>query len=412
MDRPAYETDAYLKSLDTEVVEVGQDAGRPWAVTVDTVLYPEGGGQPADRGTLGGVDVLDVQRVDGMIRHVLASPVAPGPVRLELDWPRRFDHMQQHTAQHLLTTIAQRRFGWTTMAFHLGPDVSDIEFDIPTLDEEQLEALEDAAVDEIRAARTVAVRWTERDRMEQLGVRSRLLPEGFEGPVRLIEIEGLDLNTCGGTHVANTAEIGTVTVIGTEPMRGGTRVFWVAGDRVRRRLAAHEARSLRLRSLLDTGDDELPDVVALRLEREKALAADRRRLVSELASAVAERFRAEPGRVVVEHWHDHDMAFLQEVGKALVRQAPDKVALLAAGPSNEGVFLLVASEPTGLDLAHAGAKVATVLGGRGGGHAPFYQGKASNLGRLDEAVGVLEKALRENSEFGIRNSETDPDAHS
>jgi alanyl-tRNA synthetase len=116
--------------------------------------------------------------------------------------------------------------------------------------------------------------------------------------------------------------------------------------------------------------------------------------------------------VVCEHWHDHDMAFLHEVGKALVRQAPDKVAVLAAGPSGDGSFLLVASESTGLDPAHAGATVAAILGGRGGGRAPFFQGKATDLGRLGEAVAALEKELRENSEFGIRNSETDLEAHS
>ncbi len=115
MTRLSYETDAYLTDLDTEIIETGEEAGRPFAVTADTVFYPEGGGQPADLGTLAGIEVVDVSKVGHQIRHFLASPVATGPVHLELDWARRWDHMQQHTAQHLLTTIAQGRFGWRNM---------------------------------------------------------------------------------------------------------------------------------------------------------------------------------------------------------------------------------------------------------------------------------------------------------
>jgi len=220
-----------------------------------------------------------------------------------------------------------------------------------------------------------------------------LLPEGFEGELRLVEIEGLDLNTCGGTHVRNTAEIGTVAILGTEPMRGGIRIFWVAGDRVRRRMAAHEARNLELRALLDSADDDLPDVVELRLAREKDLAGENRRLVTELATAVAEELLADGGPVVSGHWQRHDMAFLQQLAKILLARAPERVALLAAGPEDDGVFLIVAGETTGLDLGPVGAGVASILGGRGGGRIPFYQGKATALDRLDEAVEYLHNTL-------------------
>jgi len=393
MDRLAYESDAYLTILDTEVVEVGESDGVPFAVTADTIFYPEGGGQPADRGTLAGVGVVDVRKESGAVRHLLAAPAEKGPARLVIGWPRRFDHMQQHTAQHLITTVAQRVFGWPTLAFHLGPSVSDIELDVPGLEQDQLDALEDAVAEEIRAGRQVSSRYARQDQMGELGVRSRLLPEGFEGELRLVEIEGLDLNTCGGTHVRNTAEIGTVAILGTEPMRGGIRIFWVAGDRVRRRMAAHEARNLELRALLDSADDDLPDVVELRLAREKDLAGENRRLVTELATAVAEELLADGGPVVSGHWQRHDMAFLQQLAKILLARAPERVALLAAGPEDDGVFLIVAGETTGLDLGPVGAGVASILGGRGGGRIPFYQGKATALDRLDEAVEYLHNTL-------------------
>ena len=393
MEPRAYERDAYLRELDTEVTATGELEGRPWAATADTLFYPEGGGQPSDRGTMGGVAVLEVSRAEGMVRHLLSAPLAVGPVHQVLDWPRRFDHMQQHTAQHLLTATALGGFGWRTTAFHLGPVQSDIELDVAGLSAEQLRHLEDAVNEHCREASPVSVRYAERERMEELGVRSRLLPEGLEGLLRLVEIAGLDLNTCGGTHVRSTAEIGVVAFIGTEPMRGGTRLFFVAGDRVRRRLAGHEARNLELRSLLGSSDEELPQVVAVRIEREKALARDGRRLLEELAEATAGALAAQPEPVGTAHWPERDMAFLLAVAKALLARCPDKVALLAAGPPAAGVFLLVADERTGLDLTAAGADVAGILGGRGGGRAPFWQGKATAVDRLDEATAALRRHL-------------------
>lgn len=393
VNQSAYERDAYLWELDTEVTATGEVDGQPWAATADTLFYPEGGGQPADRGTMSGIAVLDVRSVEGAIRHTLSSPLALGPVRQLLDWPRRFDHMQQHTAQHLLTAVALGRFGWRTTAFHLGPVQSDIELDVPALAVEELRRLENAVNEHCREARPVSVRHAERERMEELGVRSRLLPDALEGELRLIEIAGLDLNTCGGTHVRSTAEIGVVALIGTEPMRGGTRLYFVAGDRVRRRLASHEARNLELRGLLGSSDDELPQVMALRIEREKALARDGRRLLEELAAATAQALAARGEPVAAAHWPERDMAFLLAVGKALLAARPSAVALLAAGPPSAGVFLLVAGEASGLDLAAAGVEVAATLGGRGGGRAPFWQGKATALDRLDEAATALQRQL-------------------
>jgi alanyl-tRNA synthetase len=271
--------------------------------------------------------------------------------------------------------------------------MSDLELDAPKLDSDELRQLEDAVVGEIRAARPVDCRYARMEQMEELGVRSRLLPEGHSGEIRLVEIEGVDLNTCGGTHVRNTAEIGSLALVGTETMRGGTRVFFVAGDRLRRRLVEHERRNLRLRTLLDTGDDELPQVVELRLQREKELARERRRLEIELAELTADQLASSGDQPISGHWADRDLGFLQEIGKALVQRSPGIVALLTAGQDREGSFLLVADEGSGLELGDAGAELSAILAGRGGGRAPFFQGRATALGRRDEAVTALRRML-------------------
>jgi alanyl-tRNA synthetase len=224
---------------------------------------------------------------------------------------------------------------------------------------------------------------------EDLGVRSRLLPEGFEGKVRLVDIEGLDLNTCGGTHCRSTAEIGLLCLLGTEPMRGGTRVFFVAGDRVRKRMAAHEARNLHLRSLLDTGDEELPEMVALRLNREKELARTVRRLSEELADAAAATLCAENTSLLDAHWNDRDMAFLQRVGRSITEAAPERHGLLTSESKDGAFFLVIAGETSGLQLEKAGPKIAAILGGRGGGRGTIFQGKASTLANRRIAIELL-----------------------
>jgi len=392
MSETAFHRDCYLTELETEVVDVGKEDERPFAILADTLFYPEGGGQPADHGLLGDAEVLDVQKRGEGIYHFLSKPVTEGPVRLELDWARRWDHMQQHTGQHVLTAVALRDFGWRTTAFHLGDIWSDIELDLPSLDRDDLDRLEGAVAKEIFAARPVTYRTAEVADFERLGVRSRLLPEGFEGSVRLVDIEGLDLNTCGGTHCRSTAEIGLLCLLGTEPMRGGTRVFFVAGDRVRRRMAAHEERNLRLRSLLDTGDEELPEVVMLRLKKEKDLARTARLLAEELAELAAKDLAAGATRVVQAHWRDRDMAFLQSAAHALAEAAPDKRALLTTESAGTSLFVVVAGKSSGVRLDEIGPRIVAAMGGRGGGRGTIYQGKADSLKNRGEAVKILSEA--------------------
>ena len=384
-----FHNDSYATELTSEVEAVGEESGLPYAVLTNTLFYPEGGGQPADHGRLGDAEVVDVQKSGDEIRHYLSQPAAKGTVQLKLDWARRWDHMQQHTAQHVLTAVALRDFGWRTTAFHLGSEWSDIELDVPSLGRDDLDRLEEAVAKEINAARKVSSRSAEVCDFEDLGVRSRRLPDGFEGAVRLVDIEGLDLNTCGGTHCRSTAEIGLLCLLGTEPMRGGTRLFFVAGDRVRRRMAAHEIRNLHLRSLLDTGDEKLPEMVALRLDREKELARAVRRLGEELADAAATNLCADASPLLDAHWQDRDMVFLQRVGRSIAEAAPEQRALLTSENKDGGIFVVVAGESSGLLLEEAGPAIASVLGGRGGGRGTIFQGKAESLENRGEALRIL-----------------------
>jgi Ser-tRNA(Ala) deacylase AlaX len=389
----AFEREPFCRELTTEVIEVGTENGRPFVVLADTICFPEGGGQPADRGRVAGVAIEDVRTVQGHIRHYLAGAPPTGTVTVELDWDRRFDHMQQHTGQHLLTAVAQERFGWATTAFHLGADVSDIELDAPSAAPERLQALEDAVAAEIRAVRPVTGRRVSPEAYAGLPVRTRGLPDGHQGDIRLVEIAGLDLNTCGGTHVRSTAELETLKLLGTESMRGGTRLFYAAGGRVRRLLGIHHARTAQLRQLLGASDDELVKSVQSRLDQLKDAQRALRSLQESLAIESARALAAGPAPVAEAHWDNQELPFLQQVAREFARLAPVRVALLTAGAGDQGGFVLCAGDAATLDVAAAGRKVAEILSARGGGSGRMFQGKAGALNRRAEAAALLRAML-------------------
>jgi alanyl-tRNA synthetase len=386
---PAYERDSRLIRLETSVIEAGTENGEPYVVLGDTVLYPEGGGQPADRGRVGGIIVTDVRKSDGVILHILEQPLETGDVTVELDWARRFDHMQQHTAQHLLTAVAADRFGWPTTAFHLGEHVSDVELDVAAIDEEQLRSLENAVAAEVRAARPVTARRVSRDEYERTDVRSRGLPAGHAGDVRLVEIDGVDLNTCGGTHCSSTAELEAIKLLGTESLRGGTRVFYVAGERLRRRLGQEVERTAALRGVLGAADDELIGAAELRIEQVKDGARTVRRLEEELATALAHQLAARPGPVAFEHLGRHSLPFLQRVARELTSTDPQQAVLLTAGEGEVGFFLLAAGEGSEIDVSELGLRIADALEGKGGGKGGVFQGRANRLSNREAAAALL-----------------------
>ena len=390
---PAFHRDPRLRRLETQVLESGSDDRGSWVVLEDTVLYAEGGGQPADSGTVGGVRVEHVWKESGAIRHLLAGPAPDGRVVVELDWDRRFDHMQQHTAQHLLTAVAEDRFGWPTTSFHLGVCVSDVELDVPALDAGDLVSLEEAVAEEVRRATPVTSRWVDPAEYDASAVRSRGLPEEHSGDIRLVEIHGVDLNTCGGTHCASTAELEAVKLLGSESLRGGTRVHFVAGRRLRRLLGAHHGRTAALRALLGAADEELAPTVERRLEQLKEADRTVRGLLEELASTAAATLVGQAGPVVHRHWDGRDLGFLQKVARALDTSAPYGVAFLTAGEGDEGFFLVSAGPEADVDVSNLGPAVAEALAGRGGGSGKVFQGRAAAISRRDAALEVVRSAV-------------------
>ena len=383
-------TDSSARLVYANVIECVESKGFFQVVPDRTVLYPGGGGQPADGGTIDGMKVLEVAtRPDGAVVHVLEKPVS-GTVRIEVDWATRLDFMQQHTAQHLVTALAGRDFGWKTIAFHLNQDRSDIEFELESIDPADLRRLEDTVNDVVIANLPVTVSFVSREQMQTMNVRSRLLPEGLQGPFRLVGIEGIDLNTCGGTHVSRTGEVQVVKVLGTERLTRGIRVFYAAGARVRRIMDVLQDREAEVGAVLTTGPaDFMTSIAALQAGVRDAQGRNRVLRARLAGLIVGDLLRAcEADGIAVHHEDEPDGDFLRQIAEMFRAASPEGMAFLTAGVT-EGLFVLAGPAEK---VSAAGPVAARVLDGRGGGRDGIFQGRARSLSLWSEAV----RAIHEN----------------
>jgi alanyl-tRNA synthetase len=393
----AYERDFTAKVLSCDAIPPDLSAGRvqqSWAVTLDrTALYPSSGGQPHDIGKLGDSTVLEVRDDGEDIVHIVDRPLSAGSVSGCVDWNRRFDHMQQHTGQHLLSAMFQERFGLPTVSFHLGEAFCTIDLRGPEPSEEVLQGAERAANQIIFEDRPITVRYATAEQLAELGVRKQVQREGI---LRVIEITGADLQPCGGTHVASTGQIGLVLVRRRNKVRQDWRIEFACGSRAER-FARADFRQLRdLSQMLNCApDDVLTAAKRLTAERDAhfvALRAALQRLAAtEAATAVQIRSNRSEGPLVTERIiADSPAEYLGLFAAALVKHE-NVIALLAGAESGDVVF---AQHPSaGRDMAVLLKRVLAEVGGKGGGGRDFARGKILDLAGVSRAIELARRLL-------------------
>ena len=370
MTHRIYYTEPYCRTFDAVVTRAFEHEGRP-AVTLDrTAFYPTSGGQPFDTGRVGSVTVAETLDGDDGVVHIVSAPMEKGvAVAGEIDWPRRFDHMQQHTGQHVLSAAFDRLFDNRTMSFHMGTDASTID-----LAREAAAGDIERAVDEANQViwedRPVSIRFVLPTEVEKLALRKE---PARGGTLRLIEIDGFDLSACGGTHVARTGSVGIVGVLGTERFRGGARVTFVCGNRAARALRTYRdavAGSIRALSVLP---GELPAAVERALAEAKDLRKSIKSLQESLATHEAARLLAgarDVGgvRVVVDVLDGWDAAGLKAIATAGAAGGNACVVLLS---SSSIVIARAAGVP--VDANAVLRQLTDRFGGRGGGKPDLAQ---------------------------------------
>ena len=370
MTNRLYYNDSYLRDFPAQIIEIA-DNGLV-AYLDRTAFYPTSGGQPFDIGSLNQARVIEVIDEDTRIVHRLDQPLAPGPVTGRIDWGRRFDHMQQHTGQHLLSAVFENLFGMQTLSFHMGAEVSTIELSAPALDPQQIIAVERRANELIAENREVHI--TFEDAQEVAGLRKA---SDREGTLRIIEIHDLDRSACGGTHVRRTGEIGSILTRKLDKVRSNIRIEFVAGLRAVARSRAEFDALTAVARAYSCSIDEAPRIAAANVERVQELDKAKRKMAGELAMFEGKAFfdstpadvdgirRAIRRGPITEESRAFANAFTA-AGKAML-------FWLSEDPPS---LLLAASKDSGLN---AGAKVKEALaevGGRGGGSPTSAQGSA------------------------------------
>lgn len=363
----------------------------------DTILFPEGGGQPDDHGLIGDVPVLRVTRQGPDAIHFVASPLEVGQeVHLKVDWERRFDHMQQHSGQHLITALADTMFGYKTTSWDLGRQRSSIELDTPSIKPAQLQELEEAINEKIRAHVPVTVQLLSIDDPAVEKVRSRGLPEDHAGPVRIIDIDGIDANMCCGTHVSNLSHLQVIKLLGAEKgKKNKTNLIFLAGNRVLKYAEKSYSTERSLVSLLKTGPDEHVEAVDKLQKSVKLLQKTNLSLLRDMAVLIAQNFKNDPqkGNFFSLHKKEGDNEFMNIIANEI--NTEETLVFLTVGEEKgPGLFLLAG--PSG-PVTEMGPRVLELLQGKGAGKNGRFQGKANSLARRGEAEALLMQLCKHRS---------------
>lgn len=366
-------------------------------VLQDTLLFPEGGGQPDDRGTIDNISVLRVTRRGAEADHFTLTPLTPGSeVQVRVDWDRRFDHMQQHSGQHLITAVADSLFGFKTTSWELGRLRCVIELDSPSVTAEQVSAIEQNVNGKIRARLPVTVQELSLDDPEVEKVRGRGLPDDHAGPIRVVTIESVDSNMCCGTHVNNLSDLQVIKILGTEKgKKNKTNLVFLAGNRVLKWMERSHGTEKALTGLLKCGPEDHVDAVQKLQNSTKLLQKNNLTLLRDLAVHTARSLRNSPdwGGVVMLHRKEGDSEFMNIIANEIGSEGT-LLFLTVGEEKGAGLFLLAGPAEA---VETLGSRVAEILEGKGAGKKGRFQGKATRMSRRAEVQALLQDYVNRQS---------------
>ena len=362
-----YYDDPFLREFSAQVLSCEAVKGGFSVVLDATAFYPEGGGQPADRGTLGMIRVLDVHEKDGVITHLCDGGFEPGEtVKGAIDWARRFDHMQQHSGEHICSGLICERFGCDNVGFHMGADIVTIDFNAE-IGWEELMKIEARANRYIYEDHAIDIQFHRGAELEAIDYRSK---KPLEGDVRIVSFPGADCCACCGTHVSRSGQVGIVKFLSCQKFREGVRIELLCGERAYRYLSATWEQNLRVAQSLSAKPTESAAAVA-RMEAELgALKLRSARLEGQVFAQVAARLAGQGDVLLFEE--DMSPDSVRKLCDAVMNTCGGRSAVFAGA---DGAWKYALGEKDG-DLRDLVKRLNAALRGRGGGKPFFAQGSA------------------------------------
>ena len=383
MTERLYYDNAYLTEFDCCVLACREN-GVHFDVLLDrSAFYPTSGGQPFDTGTLGNAQVIDVNVIDGDVWHTVTQPLTPGTtVHGCIDWPRRFDHMQQHAADHMIASALHRLMGGVTIGLHISGDVSTIDVSMPggatRLSDEDIRLIEEDVNERIQRDVPVRCWFPEAAELAALPLRK---PPTVDEHVRIVAIGEDEMVACGGTHPATAGQLGLVKIVAVTPARGKMRVAFLAGARAMadyRRVseAAHQTAGM-----LSTGVENLAASVGALQEKLRAAEFElvrlrREQLLNQVEHFISEAETLPGGARLIARFVEADAMLLRDLASKLI-EAPGMIALLGVMNGDQAIYVFGRSADVNVHMGTLLKESALPLGGKGGGRPDFAQGGGS-----------------------------------
>ena len=371
-----YYQDAMMKEFKANVVKTGTENDRSYIVLDNTAFYPTGGGQPHDTGWIDSFEIIDVEKVDEEIRHYTYADVSniSEEISGKLNWTRRFDHMQQHTGQHILTAAFVELFDMATTSFHLGTDLVTIDLNVADITEKQLEAVENRANEIILENRPIETKWVTKDELAQYHLRKDVK---VDEDIRLVIIPDYDYNGCGGTHPTSTGQVGLLKILATEKMKQQIRVHFVCGNRVRTQLAMRKHVLSGVSRQLSVPEEQAAE--ALRKFVQMAKATEKN--LSEAQDALLEFEARDLAKqsIVTASFENRSIQQLQKLARFITQQNPLAIALLVAINDDKIQFVAARGSEQTKSMKEISVVALPLINGKGGGSDALVQGGGEKL---------------------------------
>ena len=398
MTKKLYLADSYLLTCSSDIIDQTEVNGTPAVILDQTVFYPTSGGQPHDTGTINNVAVIDVLEDENrQIVHLIEKQIEGSQATCEINWQRRFDHMQQHTGQHILSQAFLKACDGDTLSFHLGDSSATIDIDQPGLSTEIIESVEQLANRIVFENRDVTGHVVGKNEIHIYPVRK--LPT-VEENIRILEIKDFDYSPCGGTHCSKTGEIGLIKIRRHENYKGGTRIHFVCGHRALKDYQGKSEILKQLTNAMSIAEVDLPHIVTKLKDDLKVLTRERDQLKKELldyeaVSLISEAKTHAGINLVKKIFNARHQQEIKLLAKKIVDKFPETVILFGTKSEGSAQLLFQCSENIDYDMGELMKFACDIINGRGGGRSQQAQGGGPNAGKLEDALQRAEDKLIE-----------------
>ncbi len=400
LEQKLYYTDAYKQDFTTKVIKQDYDKdGNLYVILNETAFYPTGGGQPHDTGTLNGIAVLGVEEVDEEIHHFIAEQLHTEEVEGTINWERRFDHMQQHAAQHILSAAFWDYFNIPTIGFHLGKEIVTIDLEAENLPNETVEKAVQIANNIVFENHPILIKWMNLEEAKTLPLRKE--PTMTEN-IRVVMIENFDYNGCGGTHPKRTGEVGPIQVLGWERNRGGIRLTFIAGWRTLKLMGQQQQIMKDVSKQLNSSESDIPAKVAQLLTSQKENEKTIQTMNEKLLYAEANELLQQPAKIhasilISKVFTNRSMQEISKLSAIITEQQEHAITYFIIENEDKLQCILACGKTVTLDMNALLKDALPAIEGKGGGNKKSARGggKAIITGNefLNQLISSLQSAV-------------------